>query len=258
MLSSWTAGIGERLIFVHGSPGWGEDTFPAQKGLADEFEVHLIDRRGYPDNPSSERVGFDLDAEDLAELARDGAHLVGHSYGGIGCLLAASLVPDAIRSLTVIEPAAYSVARGDPAVEEIIERMQTIFYAPSHTDPEKAYRSYLESFDAPVPDVLDLTPKDFRSIETLMVERPGWEASVPSEQLRDRGFPIAVVSGKYGDNNEALRARARHAICDALVNALDAESKVFENGYHAPQIEVPEEFNAWLRDYVDRASSATP
>jgi pimeloyl-ACP methyl ester carboxylesterase len=31
-----------------------------------------------------------VDAEDIAEVLGRGAHLVGHSYGGLGCLLAAA------------------------------------------------------------------------------------------------------------------------------------------------------------------------
>lgn len=255
--SSRFMGSRERVVFVHGSPGWGEDSFPEQGELADEFEVHLIDRRGYPDNPPSKKVGFGVDAHDLAQLVGDGAHLVGHSYGGVGCLLAAAMVPKSVLSLTVIEPAAYSVARGHPAIEEIIQRMQSMFYAPQESDPAMAYRNYLEAFDAAVPEPLTLTPRDVRSIEALLVERPAWEATIPLERLGVRSFPIAVVSGAYGEDNDSSRARARHEICDRLVQALGAEAKVFENGYHAPQVEVPKEFNLWLRGFLRRASDTT-
>ena len=56
----------------------------------------------------------------MAELLGDGAHLAGFSYGGVIALLAAAARPEAVRSLTVIEPPCLGVARGDPAVEETI------------------------------------------------------------------------------------------------------------------------------------------
>jgi len=250
-LTEVVAGEGSRVIFVHGTPGWGSDTFPDQLELADSFEVHLIDRRGYPDNPVADRVGFDVDTQDILGLLGDGSHLVGQSYGGVGCLLAAARAPEKIRSLTVIEPAAYSIARDEPAIEELIRRLETMLYGRAHETALDAYRAYAESFGMTLPDDLTLTEKELRSIEPIRIERPAWEADIPLEQLR--GLPIAVVSGTYGENGDSLRARARHAICDALVGELNAEEVVFEGAGHNPQIEVSEAFNGWLRSLLSRA-----
>ncbi len=254
-LTAEVAGQGERVIFVHGTPGWGADTFPNQLELADEFEIHLVDRRGYPDNPPSDRVGFDVDAEDIAGLLGDGAHLVGQSYGGIGCLLAAALAAGAVRSLTVIEPAAYALARGHPAVEELIQRMQMTLYERTHESAVDAYRAYSESFGISLPEHLSLGSRDLRSIEPIRRERPAWEADIPLERLRRRGFPIAVVSGTYGELSDTFRARARHEICAVLVRELVAENVAFEGGGHNPQIQVADSFNDWLRGFLRQASS---
>ena len=43
-----------------------------------------------------------------------GAHLVGHSYGGVAAMLAAALVPQSVKSLTLIEPGCYQAAADDP------------------------------------------------------------------------------------------------------------------------------------------------
>jgi pimeloyl-ACP methyl ester carboxylesterase len=53
-------------------------------------------------------------------LLGDGAHLVGHSYGALGALFAAALRPDAVRSLTLVEPPVYGLARGYPAAEQFL------------------------------------------------------------------------------------------------------------------------------------------
>lgn len=57
----------------------------------------------------------------------DGAHLVGHSYGGIICLLAAAMRPESVLSLTVTEPDCMGVARGEPAVERFIADIQQLY-----------------------------------------------------------------------------------------------------------------------------------
>ena len=71
---------------------------------------------------------------------RPGDHLVGQSYGGVIALLAAPRLP--LASLTVIEPPAFGVARGDPAVERWLERASAL--------PRDDLRTYVEAFLAHV------------------------------------------------------------------------------------------------------------
>src|SRR2546423_7454781 len=111
-----TIGSGPRVVLVHGSVGNGRSTWEAQLALADRFTLVIPDRPGSPPNPPVERVDFEEQAPLVAELLGDGAHLVGHSYGGVISLYAAGLRPEAVRSLVVIEPPAFGVARGVPAV----------------------------------------------------------------------------------------------------------------------------------------------
>ena len=99
-------GDGEPAVLVHGSFGWGEETWREQRPLAESYRLLLVDRRGFGGSPAHGRVDFERDAADVAELLEDGAHLVGHSYGGVVSLLAAARNPQAVRSLTVIEPPA--------------------------------------------------------------------------------------------------------------------------------------------------------
>jgi pimeloyl-ACP methyl ester carboxylesterase len=76
-------GTGEPVVLVHGSLASGADAWEAQRPLADEgFRLLVLDRRGNGRSPAVEGEDFLRDADDIAELMGDGAHLVGHSYGG--------------------------------------------------------------------------------------------------------------------------------------------------------------------------------
>lgn len=99
-----------RVVLVHGTMTWGEECFARQRPLAGEFELVVMDRRGFGDSPDTERSDWEADAEDVIDLLGAGAHLVGHSYGGVVAMAAAARRPDAIRSLVLIEPAALRVA----------------------------------------------------------------------------------------------------------------------------------------------------
>src|SRR2546427_11424789 len=111
------------VMLVHGSvlPGWG--TWAAQRPLADDYQLIVPYRTGYPPNPPLERVDFEVQAGEIAELIEPGTHLVGHSYGGGVSLPAAAQVPGRLRSLTGIGPPAFGAARGNPAVEALVPRV---------------------------------------------------------------------------------------------------------------------------------------
>ena len=92
-----TWGDGEPVLFVHGSFVRGGASWAAQRPLADRYRLLFVDRRGYGDSPPTSGEDFDRDADDIAELLGDGAHLVGHSYGAVASLIAAGRRPGAAR-----------------------------------------------------------------------------------------------------------------------------------------------------------------
>lgn len=130
-------GSGPRLVLVHGSvaPGWA--TWARQRPLAERFTLVVPVRGGYPPNPPLAAIDFEQQADELAALLVPGDHVVAHSYGAVVALLAAARRPDALRSLVVVEPAAFAVARGDPAVEE---------YLAAIAEAPREPRAYLEFF----------------------------------------------------------------------------------------------------------------
>lgn len=234
----------ERLVLVHGSLVGGRGTWAGQQSLGDRYELLVVDRPGFPPNPLVERVDFESDAVLVAEELADGAHLVGHSYGGVISLLAAARRPEAVRSLTVVEPPALDLARGEPAADAMIARVEELW---SSGTPEP--RAFLEAFLAtvgssvPMPD--ELPPALQRGAELLLVERGPQEARIPLETLRRAAFPVLVVSGGH--------SAAFDAVCDVLERELGAERAVLRGAGHAAQ-RAPG-FNEALEDFLRRASS---
>jgi pimeloyl-ACP methyl ester carboxylesterase len=70
------SGTGPRVILVHGSVSNGPLTWAEQQPLAERFRLEVINRRGYGKSPPpASRQDFDEDAQDIAALLGDGAHL---------------------------------------------------------------------------------------------------------------------------------------------------------------------------------------
>jgi pimeloyl-ACP methyl ester carboxylesterase len=233
----------ERLVLVHGSVVGGRQTWSSQLPLEDQFEVVVPDRPGFPPNPPVERIDFEQDAEWLADLLRSGDHVVGQSYGGVVSLLAAAQQPELVRSLTVVEPPATQVARGDPAVDAFVVAAIEL-WTNGPTEPEAFLRTFLEAvgsaFDPPSP----LPPALEQGARALMAERGPWEAEIPLEKVASASFPTLVVSGAHHP--------AFDAICDVLEGALRAERLVLSGYGHSVQQHPG--FNAALADFVIRAS----
>src|SRR5436309_3135095 len=118
-------GSGPRVVFVHGDIFGAEMTWGAQEPLATEHHLLFVNRRGFGGSPDVEGEDFEVDAKDIAEILPPGAHLVGHSYGGVVSLLAAAARPDLVHSLAVIEPPAFALTmQQDKETQDFVARMK--------------------------------------------------------------------------------------------------------------------------------------
>jgi pimeloyl-ACP methyl ester carboxylesterase len=241
-------GAGEPAVFVHGSFGWGEETWQAQRTLADAYKLLLVDRRGYGGSRAKGRADFERDAKDIGGLLDSPAHLVGHSYGGVATLIAAARFPDGVRSLTVIERPALGLLEGDALAAAFLADMETA--ARESNDAEEYRARFLQTFGFPAPKET-LEGRGLAAAQTSWHERPPSEADIPLDVLARAAFPKLVVRG--GWDRAPLSAQERAGtlfgrICDILVNALDAESAVFPGVAHNPQL-IGEPFNDRLRAF---------
>jgi pimeloyl-ACP methyl ester carboxylesterase len=252
-------GNGERVVCVHGSLSWGTFAFRAQRSLADSYSLVLPDRRGYGGSAGTRPADFSADADDIAPLLGDGAHLVGHSYGAVVALLVAARRPEAVRTLTAVEPAALSVARGDAAVEELIVTLADLHAAASNLSADEFVLRSLEAFGyrrgLDMPAHPKLSPKGIQAAVTTITERPPWEAEIPLDALAGIGCPALIVSGRWDNlaaGEQALGRRAFGAVCDALTHSIAARRVIIDGWAHGCQYS-GEPFNRGLRSLWESA-----
>lgn len=240
-----TLGQGEPILFVHASFG-DRDDWLLQHPLADRYQLRLLDRRGHGLSPAritsaaTDPAEFNRQAAGIAHLCGDGAHLVGHSYGGLLALLAAAQRPAAIRSLTVIEPPAYGVARGHPDVDAVVARLAAAYAAIPGLTPEGFRAQAFAALGFYVPPQ-PLAPRGRKNVVGTMTEPPGWLADVPLAALAAHAcsrFPALIVSGDWGGPSTSPRDTAGRActhVCTVLAGVLRAEHAVIAGGGHAVQ-----------------------
>ena len=236
---------GAEVLLVHGSVMNGEMTWAGQRPLADRWRLAVVDRRGYFPNPPADHEDFAEDVPDIVELLGEGAHLVGHSYGAVISLLVAAQRPDAVRSLTVIEPPAFGMALDDDAVRAFADEIPR-YWEQGPRDPEAFLRGFLAmagssaQLPSPLPQPL------LQNANLLMVERSPTEAVIPLEALRAAPFPKLVVSGAH--------SRVFDAVCDVLERELGAERAVIPGaGHSVPRTGAP--FNDRLEAFLSAAEA---
>jgi len=235
---------GPRILLVHGSVVNGDATWGAQRPLAGRFDLVVPNRRGFPPGPEIDRVDYEDEAVWLEALLEPGTHLVGHSYGGVIALLAAARRPELLRSLTVVEPPAMAIVRGDPATDEDVAAMER-HWEHGPRDPEAFLRGFLERVGAPPPPDR-LSPELLQGARLLMAERYPWRAEIPLGRLAGAPFPTLAVSGAH--------SRVFEAVCDALRERAGALRATLPGAGHAVQ-RLGGPFNDLLAAFVERAES---
>jgi pimeloyl-ACP methyl ester carboxylesterase len=208
-------GDGPEILLVHGgaSPGatWG-----ALAPLRARWTLASVHRRGYPPSPPpvGGRQDFEVDAADVLPLLGSRPHVVAHSYGVLGALIAAAQRPEDVRSLTLIEPPLYHLVSGDPEVERLERIGDAVLTKGLDADPE-TLREFLRIAGAPEVDDGPLPEAVAAGVRRAHGGRVPGEARPALEPIRRAAVPSLVASGDHTPGIER--------ICDALAAALDAE-----------------------------------
>jgi pimeloyl-ACP methyl ester carboxylesterase len=214
-------GTGPEVLLVHGGASPAA-TWVGLAPLNKRWTLAFVHRRGYPPSPPG-RHDFDVDADDLEPLLDTRPHIVAHSYGTLGALIAGGRRPAQVRSLTLIEPPFFHLALGDPAVERLASLGDEVLEKGLDADPQRL-REFLRIAGAPGIDDGPLPSDVARGVRRAHGGRSPREARPPLAPLRAAKVPCLIASGAHSVGIER--------ICDALAAVLGAERLVASGGGH--------------------------
>jgi pimeloyl-ACP methyl ester carboxylesterase len=217
-------GAGPRVVLVHGDVFGCEMTWETQEPLAADFHLQLVNRRGFGNSADTDGEDFEIDAVDVADLLEGGAHLVGHSYGGVVALLAAASRPRAVRSLVVFEPPAFALTAEDQATAAFIADIKALIASdPSAEEFLARFITAVGGDPARVPQ--PLPPPLRKAVSVQLHGRWPWEAQIPLDVLAPQSFPKLVVSGGH--------SALFDGVCDVLEAELPAQRVVLAGAGHS-------------------------
>ena len=203
-------GAGPRVVLVHGDVFGAEMTWAGQEPLVADFHLQLVNRRGFGNSADTDAEDFEIDAGDVADLLEGGAHLVGHSYGGVVALLAAASRPQDVRSLVVFEPPAFALTAEDPVTAAFVAEIKVLIASdPSAEEFLASFITAVGGNPARIPK--PLPPPLLKAVSVQLHGRWPWEAQIPLEIPRSVFVPEA---GRLG--------RSQHALFDGVCDVLEA------------------------------------
>ncbi len=207
-------GIGPEVLLVHGGASPAR-TWSGLEHLSERWTLVYAYRRGFDPSPPPPggRQDFELDAADVLGLLENRPHIVAHSYGAVGALIAATRGPAQVRSLTLLEPALFLPVE-DPEVARFRRMGDAVLAHGLETEPA-TLREFLKIAGAPVHDHGPLSDAVQRGVRRAQGSRSPGEARPALEVLRDAKIPVLVASGIHSDAVERM--------CDAVTSALNAQ-----------------------------------
>jgi pimeloyl-ACP methyl ester carboxylesterase len=254
-------GAGPPVVLVHGSASSRGQWHSLALRLVPSHRVLAPDLHGYGGTPLPESLAsLSIDDEvalvdALIDLAGEEVHLVGHSYGGALCLRAASLRPERVRSLSLIEPTAFHLLRlfGERAAWEEIERLATRHIVLAAAGELRACAELFLGYWAG-PELWREAPAELRErlVQTMPKIAQEWrmvfDVADPYDHLAASGLPVLLVRG-------AETTHAARCVVELLRDRFPAHAFAeIEGAGHLAPLTHPEPVNAAIAAFLERNS----
>ena len=181
-IACWKSGEGPPLVLVHGSNSDHTYWQPALPALEESFRVYTIDRRGRGESGDSGDYAIEREFEDVAAVVDsigEPAHLLGHSYGAI-CTLEAATLTSHVDKLVLYEPP-INLAGGEILPPGLVERLEALL---EEGDRDGAIETFIR-------EGVGLPPEEVEYLRSL----PSWQVWVASAHTLPR--ELKAVNGKY-------------------------------------------------------------
>jgi pimeloyl-ACP methyl ester carboxylesterase len=258
-------GSGAPLVCHPGGPGFSGSTLTDLGGLAESFELILVDPRGTGRTPKPQSYGEDEYVADLEELRGDlgleQIDLLGHSHGGFVALAYAATYPERVRRLVLAATAPCFAREYRAAIDAVWDASEDPTVPPARAARERR----LSSTDLPPDEIVRLAMIEHRLFfarpegaavigPIFMREPPNLEALAyfnrevaPRFDLRPRLPAITAETLVVTGDHDFFGALAAD---DIVAGIPAARSVVLAGAGHYLWVDQPDAFRTEVRQFL--------
>ena len=231
-------GAGPPVILVHGSMSSYRQWQSLTDRLRDRYRLIAADL--LLADPASRQLGAFTFAQDCAFIdalidANPGAHVLGHSYGGVVAIKAAMANRDKVASLILIEPSCFHLLKqeGKPEYREIIRLQELQREHEARGDGAHAARDFIAYWIGP--QAWDAMPERRKEQMTLGLPKlnEDWPGTIDDNtqlaDYRSLAMPTLLMRAK---DTRAPSFRIVELLRTALPNA--AFTEIADGGHMSP------------------------
>ena len=251
-------GAGPPLIAIHGSMSSHRQWQSLADRLRDRYRLIVPDLLLC--DPDSRNLGAFTFANDCAFIARmielnPGAHLLGHSYGGVVAIKAAMGQCDKLRSLILMEPSCFHLLKQEqqPEYQEVIA-LQTLQREHEAHDTAQAARVFIEYWIGPAG--WEAMPERRKELMTLGLPKlnEDWPGTLDDHtrlaDYRSLSVPTLLMRAK---DTRAPSFRIAELLRTALPDPTFVE---IASGGHMSPLTNPEPVNAAVDVFLKKQTAA--
>ena len=271
-ISSLTAGRGpETAVLIHGLGGTKSSFYETVSALTPDYTVHSIDLPGFGASSKPVRAPYDpawfarsvVRFLDAMKIRR--AHLVGNSLGGRVAIEVGLAAPDRVASLSLLSPSLAWRKRRHfaPIVKLLRPELAAI---PHKMNAHLVRRQFWGMFARPDrlhPSVADVAVEEFLAGYRSHAARVAFSSAARSIYLEEphgeRGFWTRLAALEppamfvWGDADPLVPLAFSRHVSEVLP---EARQVVLSECGHVPQVELPEETNGLVHDFIASAPAS--
>ena len=265
-ISTLTSGEGhETVVLIHGLGGNKVSFYETASALTPHYTVHAIDLPGFGSSSKPARAPYDaawfarsvLRFLDSMQIER--AHLVGNSLGGRVALEVGLTAPERVHSLSLLTPSlAWRKRRVFvPIVKLARPELAAIPHPMSSAVVRRQFWSMFARPERLHPSVADIGVQEFVASYRVQAARVAFHSSARNiyleEPFGENGFWTRLEGLKppamfvWGDEDPLVPHTFSTHVGEALP---DARQIVLEQCGHVPQVELPEDTNGLIHDFM--------